>query len=166
MLLRPRQKVFVERSLAALDTHGNTLGVAPTGCHAPGTPILMFDGSIRPVEDISVGDQLMGPDSTPRTVLELHHGQDAMVEVRPIKGDPFVVNTGHILTLVKVSEGTCGSHAYSAPAGSIIDIGVEEYRRRSANFRHLHKLFRVGADFPARAAPTLDPYFLGLLIGA
>lgn len=31
MLLRPRQKVFVERSLAALDTHGNTLGVAPTG---------------------------------------------------------------------------------------------------------------------------------------
>ncbi|MFN7174544.1 MAG: DEAD/DEAH box helicase [Thermaurantiacus tibetensis] len=31
MLLRPRQKVFVEHSLAALDTHGNTLGVAPTG---------------------------------------------------------------------------------------------------------------------------------------
>ena len=30
MLLRPRQKVFVERSLAALDTHRNTLGVAPT----------------------------------------------------------------------------------------------------------------------------------------
>jgi superfamily II DNA or RNA helicase len=31
MLLRPRQKMFVERSLAALGTHGNTLGVAPTG---------------------------------------------------------------------------------------------------------------------------------------
>lgn len=31
MMLRPRQKVFVERSLAALDTHGNTLSVAPTG---------------------------------------------------------------------------------------------------------------------------------------
>ena len=30
MMLRPRQKLFVERSLAALDTHGNTLGVAPT----------------------------------------------------------------------------------------------------------------------------------------
>ncbi|HHK74727.1 MAG TPA: DEAD/DEAH box helicase [Rhizobiales bacterium] len=30
MLLRPRQKLFVERSLAALDEHGNTLGVAPT----------------------------------------------------------------------------------------------------------------------------------------
>ena len=31
MRLRPRQKTFVERSLAALDAHGNTLGIAPTG---------------------------------------------------------------------------------------------------------------------------------------
>ena len=30
MLLRPRQKLFVERSLKALDEHGNTLSVAPT----------------------------------------------------------------------------------------------------------------------------------------
>ena len=31
MMLRPRQRLFVERSLAALDKHGNTLGIAPTG---------------------------------------------------------------------------------------------------------------------------------------
>jgi len=31
MLLRPRQTVFVERSLAALEKYQNTLGVAPTG---------------------------------------------------------------------------------------------------------------------------------------
>ena len=31
MLLRPRQKEFVERCLAALKVHGNALGVAPTG---------------------------------------------------------------------------------------------------------------------------------------
>jgi len=31
MMLRPRQKLFVERSLRALGEHGNTLGVAPTG---------------------------------------------------------------------------------------------------------------------------------------
>jgi DNA repair protein RadD len=31
MLLRPRQQVFVERSLSALKQHQNTLGVAPTG---------------------------------------------------------------------------------------------------------------------------------------
>ena len=31
MLLRPRQTVFIERTLAALRDHGNTLAVAPTG---------------------------------------------------------------------------------------------------------------------------------------
>ena len=31
MRLRPRQTTFVERSLAALHAHGNTLGIAPTG---------------------------------------------------------------------------------------------------------------------------------------
>ena len=34
MLLRPRQKQFVERSVRALGEHGNTLGVAPTGADA------------------------------------------------------------------------------------------------------------------------------------
>lgn len=31
MMLRPRQSLLVERTLAALDQHGNTLAVAPTG---------------------------------------------------------------------------------------------------------------------------------------
>ena len=31
MLLRPRQRLFVERSVRALGEHHNTLGVAPTG---------------------------------------------------------------------------------------------------------------------------------------
>lgn len=31
MILRLRQKMFVERSIHALNEHGNTLGVAPTG---------------------------------------------------------------------------------------------------------------------------------------
>ena len=38
MRLRPRQKTFVERSIAALDAHGNTLGIAPTGA---GTTIML-----------------------------------------------------------------------------------------------------------------------------
>jgi DNA repair protein RadD len=31
MILRPRQALLVDRTLSALDTHGNTLAVAPTG---------------------------------------------------------------------------------------------------------------------------------------
>ena len=53
------------------DRDDNPCVVLPTGCHAAGHPILMFDGTVRPVEDIRVGDKLMGPDSRPRQVKRL-----------------------------------------------------------------------------------------------
>jgi superfamily II DNA or RNA helicase len=148
MMLRPRQKLFVERSLAALDTHNNTLGVAPTGCHAAGTAILMFDGSIRAVETIAVGDLLMGPGGTPRRVMELHRGRDQMVEIRPLKGDPFTVNLGHILTLVRTNEGKLDE--LRDRDGELVDISVADWLAASHDFRHLHKLLRMPVDFPGR----------------
>ncbi|MBO6773866.1 DEAD/DEAH box helicase family protein, partial [Thalassospira sp.] len=48
MLLRPRQKVFVERAVDALDEHGNTLGVAPTGA---GKTIMLSGVVGRMLED-------------------------------------------------------------------------------------------------------------------
>ena len=163
MMLRPRQKLFVERSLAALDKHGNTLGVAPTGCHIAGTLILMFDGSLKAVESIVVGDVLMGPGSTPRRVMQLHRGRDEMFEIRPLKGPSFVVNLGHILTLVRTDEGFSPKR-YNRD-GEIIDIALSDWMAASDTFRHLHKLLRLPADFPERADPALDPYILGVLIG-
>mgnify|MGYP000017637171 CR=1 FL=1 len=163
MRLRPRQKTFVERSLAALATRANTLGIAPTGCHAAGTPILMFDGSTKCVEDIIVGDVLMGPGSAARHVRELHRGHDQMVEIRPLKGSPFVVNLGHILTLVRTNDGMparCRNRD-----GELVDISVADWLAASNNFRHLHKLVRMPADFPERAAPDLDAYLLGVILG-
>jgi superfamily II DNA or RNA helicase len=164
MMLRPRQSLLVQRTLEALALHGNTLAVAPTGCHAPGTLILMFDGGLKPVEDVVVGDNLMGPDSTSRTVLELHRGHEKMYEIEPIKGLTFAVNAGHVLSLVRTNEGG-GPGNKSVLADSIVDIELSTYLTQSDNFRHLHKLFRVAVDFPLRHAPTVDPYFLGVLIG-
>ena len=45
-------------------------------CHSLDTPILMADGTIKMVQDIQVGDQLMGDNSTPRNVLSLARGRD------------------------------------------------------------------------------------------
>jgi len=50
--------------------HRGTFEMA-TGCHKIDTPILMYDGSIKKVQDVQAGDQLMGPDSKPRRVLSL-----------------------------------------------------------------------------------------------
>lgn len=69
-----------------------------SGCHEKGTQIMMYDGSTKNVEDIDIGDVLMGDDSTPRNVLKLHRGRADMWRVTPVKGQPFVVNGEHTLS--------------------------------------------------------------------
>lgn len=76
----------------------HNLGVGK--CHAKDTPIIMFDGSIKMVQDIVIGDKLMGDDSTSRTVLSLASGKDTMYKIIPEYGeDSFIVNKEHILCL-------------------------------------------------------------------
>ena len=49
--------------------------VAPTGtgkCLGPGTPVILADGRVAPVEDVATGDRLLGPDGEARG--ETHGG--------------------------------------------------------------------------------------------
>ena len=68
-------------------------------CLGKDTPILMYDGTIKMVQDVQVGDLLMGDDSTPRRVLTLARGEEELFKVVPTKGEPYVVNRSHILSL-------------------------------------------------------------------
>ena len=139
----------------------NAFEVLPTGCHAKGTKILMYDGRLKNVEDIEVGDAIMGNDSTKRTVLSLHQGCDDMYKIIPKKGDSFVVNGGHILHLYKTNEGK----NYPSRKVRYDEITVSEYLGQSANYKHLHKLHRVKRlDFHDESY-VFDPYFVGLYLG-
>lgn len=68
-------------------------------CHGRDTPIIMYDGTIKLVQDIKEGDFLMGDDSKPRKVLSLARGTDEMYKVSNKKGDEYIVNKEHILCL-------------------------------------------------------------------
>lgn len=145
------------------------LFVLPTGggkCLGEGTPILMFDGTIKPVEDVCVGDLLMGPDSRPRRVLSLARGREMLYRVIPTKGDPYVVNESHILSLKRTSTHLDPAFPSEARGGEIVNIGVLDYLRSSKTFKHIHKGWRAPANFPPPAEPALlDPYFLGAWLG-
>ena len=69
------------------------------GCHPAGTKILMSDGHIKNVEDIKIGDHVIGPDGIRKKVLKLYSGEENLYKVIPIKGEPFGVNESHILAL-------------------------------------------------------------------
>lgn len=143
---------------------GSALVEMPTGCHARGTRVLMADGSLKAVEDVRVGDSLMGPDSKPRKVLRLHRGREQMYRIATRCGESFVVNAGHILHLQSTNEGKI--HACSFTGKEFIDISVADYIQRTKTFKHIHKLTKPGLIyFPHRRAPDLDPWFLGALLG-
>lgn len=92
MKLRPYQQAAVNAVFNEWyqEGHKRTLAVLPTGCHAVGQKLLLADGSVKAVENISLDDRLMGADGTPRHILLKHTGNDNLYKIKPIKGQPFI----------------------------------------------------------------------------
>ncbi|CAB4194469.1 DEXDc domain containing protein [uncultured Caudovirales phage] len=138
---------------------GNPVVAMPTGCHAKGHGILMWDGSVKPVEEIKIGDLIMGPDSDARLVMALARGRQEMRKIVPNKGPSFVVNKDHKL-LVRVTKDR--NSRGSVPRDEVMTIA--QYEESSAWYRHLRKLQCSAAVFGEQEQP-LPPYFVGLMLG-
>lgn len=127
-------------------------------CLGKGTKVVMFDGSLRKVEDVCEGDLLMGDDSTPRRVLSIARGQERMYWVHQNKGISYRVNESHILSLKR--SRTDGAHK----KGDVLNITVRDYLTKSNKFKTNYKGYKVAVEFPNQVVP-LDPYFVGLWLG-
>jgi replicative DNA helicase len=52
------------------------------------------------IQDVLVGDKLLGPDGLVRNVINKHNGFDNLYKVTQIRGMSYVVNSKHILSLM------------------------------------------------------------------
>lgn len=127
------------------------------GCFVKDTKILMFDGTMKNVQDVNVGDVVMGDDSTPRNVIETCHNSDEMFKVIPNKGEPYTVNKQHKLVLK-----SSGFNRYNK--SEIVEITVENYLKETTTFKNRMKIFRNSVEFPEQKI-SIDPYLLGLWLG-
>lgn len=127
-------------------------------CLGKGTPVLMYDGSIKAVEDVKAGDKLMGDDSKPRNVLSLARGREMMYWVRQKHGMDYRVNESHILSLKR--SRTEGAHIN----GEVLNIEVKDYLLKSEKWKSNYKGYKAAIDFPYQDVP-IDPYLLGLWLG-
>ena len=127
-------------------------------CLGAGTKVLMYSGELKKVEDIRVGELLMGDDSTPRRVLSLARGREAMYWVRQNKGIDYRVNASHILSLKRSRNE--GKHRH----GDVLNIEVAEYIKQTDKFKSNYKGYKVAVEFPAKEL-EIEPYFLGLWLG-
>lgn len=133
--------------------------IGAAACHAKGTEILLYNGSIKNVEDVRVGDLLMGPDSKPREVLKLHRGKEEMIKIIPKRTEPFIVNKSHILHLEY-------SEKISKTISCDLNIKVSDFIEKSSKcFKGKYKLKTQGVEFDTSHQLPIDPYILGIWLG-
>lgn len=129
-------------------------------CFAPGTKVMMADGRIKNIENIKIGDKVMGPDGHPRNVLELHSGKDHMYKITPSSGSNVqIVNSKHeIYYGLKHKNGSVTFE--TATPVELMSRFVEKPSRRDKHF-----LYRsTNVHFENTDVP-FDPYMLGLWLG-
>ena len=127
-------------------------------CLGKGTKVLMFDGSLKKVEDVITGDLLMGDNSTPRKVKTIARGRENMYWIRQNKGNDYRVNESHILSLKRSRNE--GNHKN----GDVLNITVKDYLTKSDKFKTNYKGYKVAVEFNEKPV-SIEPYFLGLWLG-
>ncbi len=127
-------------------------GLGSGKCHSKGTPLIMSDGTIKKVENIEVGEELMGDDSLPRKVLTLARGIDKMYKIKSFDNE-FIVNESHILCLKKNEDEM------------VYEMSVKDYISLPLNEQYEYYLYRVPVDFKEIQLETDDVYTYGSKIG-
>lgn len=93
------------------------------GCHAKDTPIVMADGTRKMVQDVKVGDKLMGVNGQTRVVESLIRGNDKLFKVNQSRAESYVVNEGHVLSLIYIGRETYKDIEY----GMTVNITVHDF---------------------------------------
>jgi len=165
--LRDYQIPVVEKYMEHISKSDGSGGLLelPCGfgkCLGKGTKLMLANGEFELVENIKVGDLLMGDDSTPRKVLSLARGREQMYKISSKKGDEYICNESHILSL------KCSTYyTKKLQKGDIIDISVKDF-------------LKLPKSFHGRGGPLLgyktqiifkeqkvdfDPYLFGFWLG-
>ena len=131
-ILLPDWAEFLFRPSRYKIIHG---GRGSSKCLGIGTPVLMFDGTIRAVEDIEVGDRVMGPDSAPRLVLSTTQGTSELYEVAQSSAMTYVVNADHILSLRKSKSCVLDTGGRMPDWPDVTNIGLQEYLAQSDRWK-------------------------------
>lgn len=134
----------------------------PTGggkCLHPNTMLIMANGSIKPIKDVTIGEQVMGDDGTPRNVVGITTGIAPQYRISQKNGITYYTNNRHLLCLVHTSVPK------SNRSNKTINISAEDYIELSKYTKHILKGYKANRlTFSDKDLP-IPPRFLGIWLG-
>ena len=148
-------------------------------CFAKGTLVRMFNGTLKPIESIKVGDKVMNKDGNGyNSVIETHNGIDNLYTVHQARGIDYTVNSRHILSL---KQTRAKQHKVAIPGyksaekrriemlpfdkSVICDFDISYYKAQSKNFQKRYTGFKnTDIELQEKELP-IDPYYLGVWLG-
>jgi len=131
-------------------------------CLGKGTKVFMFDHSFKNVEDIVVGDFVMGVDSKPKKVINTTSGVDNLFKIKQQKGVEYVVNSKHKLYLEQHTNIT--SKRFKNDDGPKL-LNVNEFESL-ITYKHkcTYGIKSNGLEFKEQPL-LIDPYAFGAWLG-
>lgn len=130
-------------------------------CLAKDTPVMMYSGEVVPVQNVRLGDLLMGDDSTPRKVLLTSSGTGRLYSVKNTADSAsYTVNGNHVLSLFDTEMGI----AVDVPIRQYLDMSTEERIMRLRGYRTSVATF--GGYSEDDEHNNIDPYVFGRVMRA
>lgn len=141
-------------------THFVVCGARPNvgKCLVAGSLVIMQDGTRKKVEDIVVGDKLLGIDGNSRTVLSLGSGEENAYKIMLRDGSFFECNESHILSLKRKKTENKHNH------GDILNINLVDYMKWTSSKKLRYSSWRSPSILPEQKL-NIDPWLLGVWLG-
>lgn len=135
------------------------------------TEVFMADMSVKMIQDIKIGDKVMGWDGKPRTVKSVHNGIDEMYRVDQNNGNSYTVNSHHELCIINSKDEVITENIQLMTPVQYIERMCSPIKptniknKWNAEWRKLNCGFKSpGIEFEEKELP-FDPYILGLWLG-
>ena len=126
-------------------------------CYGKDTKVRMYDTTLKNVQEIEVGDEIMGHDGSIRTVKNVYSGYDDLYMVKQRGSIDYIVNSKHNI-IYRDNTTQYTTKNLTATPEELLNIF-------SKNKKKGIKGVKSGSLEFNKKDLTLDPYYMGVFIG-